>query len=151
MRSSLLAQLKLFHDRLLAHLDELAAMASADEPDRPTLSQIRWNLSRASRLRKKLIETEILPLLLQEASPADAARLRELQQAITSASASSSRHVSAWTIEQVLNDWAGYRQASAVIRSAMRERIEAERRVLYPALLADTTGGSRRSLGLADD
>jgi hypothetical protein len=134
MVSSALARLEELHRELTMLIATLGEATAHDVPDRSELTSIRWRLSRASRARTKLIETILLPHLRAQASLTDSDALDVLQAQISAASAESSRHIAAWTIDRVTAEWDGYRAASAEIRQAMARRIAAEKALLYPLL-----------------
>lgn len=131
--AKLLAELGNAHDELLAGIAELEAQTREDEPDADALAKVRWRLSRASRIRRQIVD-RACDSLLEEATPAEAARVQGLRDASVDMVATSSAHVGAWTIDRVLADWEGYRVASAAMRRQMRERISTEKTVLYPLL-----------------
>jgi hypothetical protein len=134
MVSPALTGLEKLHQELVALIAELGEATARDVPDRSQLTGIRWRLSRASRARTRLIETILLPHLRVQASPRDSHALDTLQEQIATASAESSRHVGAWSIDRASADWAGYRAASSEMRQAMTRRIDAEKTLLYPLL-----------------
>jgi hypothetical protein len=129
----MLTELHQAHEQVLAVLGELETLADAPQPDDGALASIRWKLSRASGQRRQLVE-QACTRLLEKASDAEAPALRALKQGIGDMQSASSRHVGAWPLARVLEDWEGYRAASAQMRAAMRQRIAEEKRVLYPLL-----------------
>ena len=129
----MLTELHQAHEQVLAALAELETLTAGAQPDSSALAGVRWRLSRASGHRRRLVE-EACAHLLEKATPAEAQALRTLKQDMGEMQSASSRHVGAWSIGRVLEDWDGYRAASAEMRGAMRERIATEKRVLYPLL-----------------
>lgn len=129
----MLEELKRAHDRLLACIDELAALTRDETPDRQRLASVRWKLSKVSGERRKLVE-EACDRLAARGGMIEQSRVSTLREANAAMVTVSSRHVRRWSMEQVLADWNGYREASAAIREAMRGRIAQEQRALYPLL-----------------
>ncbi|WP_423604174.1 hypothetical protein [Sphingomonas sp. MS122] len=129
----MLSDLKRAHETLLACLDELEKLAEANVPDPAKLASVRWKLSRASGERRKLVEAAC-DLLLNSANAIDRNRAAALRGESAELIAASSRHVGRWTMDEVLADLVGYREASAAMRKSMRARIAQEQRALYPLL-----------------
>ena len=129
----MLTDLHQAHERLLAALDDLEALTAVAQPDSAAIAAVRWKLSRASGQRRRLVD-EASARLIETATVGEAQAVRTLQQRIAESQSASSRHVGAWSIRKVVEDWDGYRAASADMRAAMRERIAAEKRLLYPLL-----------------
>jgi len=125
----MLAELREAHEALLSGIQALEDATRAAAPDPSALAAIRWQLSRASRRRRRLVDQACAEL--RPHAPAEIDRLRDNSAEMLSAS---SRHVGSWTIEQVLADWDGYRAASTAMRAAMRKRIHEEKAILYPLL-----------------
>lgn len=134
----MLAELKRAHAALLSGIDELEKLALDDVPDRATLANVRWKLSKASGERRRLVDTAC-DLLMASADAIDRNRVMLLRENNAETVAASSRHVGHWTMDAVIADWDSYREASTVLRKAMRGRILQEQRALYP-LLERTTG-----------
>ncbi len=129
----MLGELKRAHDTLLACIDELERLTQDDMPDREKLARVRWKLSRASVERRRLVDAAC-DLLMANATLIERNRVGTLREDSAETVAASSRHVGRWTMDQVHGDWAGYREASATLRKAMRARILMEQRALYPLL-----------------
>lgn len=129
----MLSELKRAHDRLLACIDELEELTREEAPDRLRLASVRWKLSKASGERRKLVE-EACDWLAASGGMIEQSRVSALREANAAMVTVSSRHVGRWSMEHVLADWTGYREASAAIREAMRGRIAQEQRALYPLL-----------------
>lgn len=138
----MLAELQYAHEEIVAWLDELEICTSFETPDRIQLTGVRWRLSQASRRRTDIIEEHIYPMLLGLADDRERDDLLKLKSAAVDLRQYSIGHVQEWTIEKIVEDWAGYRQASSLMRRSMRARIEEERRILYP-LLGRTETGNR--------
>lgn len=129
----MLSELKRAHATLLSCLDELERLAEAEAPDRARLASVRWKLSKASGERRKLVEAAC-DLLLNSANTIDRGRATALRADSGEMVAASSKHVGRWTMNEVLADWHGYREASEAMRKSMRARIAQEQRALYPLL-----------------
>lgn len=130
----MLAELQEAHAEVIAWLDELEILTSVDTPDRIQLSGVRWRLSQASRRRTDIIEDRAYKALLALANDEERDDLLRLKAVGAEMRQHSAQHVRQWTIETIVEDWAGYQRASSAVRKSMRERIEDERHILYPLL-----------------
>ena len=130
----MLARLRDLHAALLAAITEMETAAAQTVPDEARLGTIRWTLSRASRRRHMLIEDTIYPYLLARVAPADIDRLLALREDARALRAASTAHVGRWNARTIIDEWDTYRSASAAITTAMRARVVAEQRLLYPVL-----------------
>ena len=108
-------------------------MTLAREPDFARYAQVRWQLTKASRARRTIIE-RCVKALAGIATPADMAVIARLRAADIEAVRRSSEHIYRWTPEEVKRDWFGYRQASHLVRAAMRARLREEETTLFPLL-----------------
>lgn len=129
----LLTDLKSAHDRLLKELDGLDGLTRQAASAVSGYADVRWRLSRASRSRRKVIERAERDLEIS-AAVADLAELQRLRSEDIAAVRRSSDHIYRWNLAAVKSDWAGYCQASAVMRASMRRRIREEQEILYPLL-----------------
>ncbi len=132
----MLEELRRAHDLVLRRLDELEALTAVDQPDRAALSSVRYQLTRASGARRKLLAERIYPHLLARFPGQAGAPVRALQESSPAIVATSSQHIHLWTIDETIRSWDAYRAASETMRAAMRARIADERRILYPLLRA---------------
>ena len=139
----MLADLERIHENLLSCLSELELLHQEAKPDRSRLADVRWRLSRASAARTRFIDEKVYPYLLQRVSPSDAHKLKELRTQNLALRTASTAHVGRWTIEQVFDDWLGYRRASSAMAASMRNRVAAEKEILYPLLDAAENDLSR--------
>ena len=135
----MLARLKAIHEELLDGIRTLEAVLRQATPDVAALTSARWKLSRASGQRRKFLAESVYPAL-EQIPAADPRSLEELRNAGAAMLAESARHIAAWSTERIIADWAGYQRASATMRAAMRNRIAAEKAVLYPLLEAAEAG-----------
>lgn len=133
--AELLSALDDAHCELLASMTEMGLATSRTEPDPSRYVNLRWKLSRASRARRALVQS-IHVELAGCVTPAEAAGLEELQAMDAAMLRATAQHVRTWTVEAINADWRGYCRASKLIRSKMREGIEAEKAILYPLLRA---------------
>jgi hypothetical protein len=130
-----LEKLKEAHAELLQAIDELAELTRGLPPGKDLLVDVRWNVSKAS-LARRLLWGRIHAHLAGRVDESKEADLRNLQEMEVQLFRYSATHVARWTTELILDDWDGYRQASALMRSKMIDGVAAERRVLYPMLAA---------------
>jgi hypothetical protein len=137
----MLPDLQRLHEQLSAAIADLADLTAQTWPDRAGITRVRWKLSRASRLRLKLLEETVYPFLLKGAIPEDARHVSDLRRANAAVLAASREHIATWTIERVIADWSGYRAASADMRALMTARIQWERKILYTLLDQAETDG----------
>jgi hypothetical protein len=128
-----LSDLKRFHIELIEALEAMEVATQAATPDKSGYSHARWKLGTASRNRRSLVG-KICQQLIPSAAPADAAILKELHSDDVKMLHESAAHVGVWTLEMIETRWAEYCQASREIRAKMIERIDMERRRLFPIL-----------------
>lgn len=121
------------HGEVARALDVLERLTRAHVPDESAVALARVNLSRASGKRRRLIDA-ITSQLLEGASEADAARLRELRAQNADQLKASTAHIGAWGLQNVLADWPGYCRASVTMRKSIRDLIAADRETLIPML-----------------
>jgi hypothetical protein len=131
---SLLARLETAHCDLLAELRAMDVITAKATPDVGRYTSARWRLTKASRSRRAVIE-DAIKQLRNRASTADMLILERLRAEDIQAVRRSSEHIYRWTNEAVMRDWAGYCQASQLIRKSMRARIGLEQQTLFPILL----------------
>jgi len=127
-------ELEQVHEQLLARLDALEELARGSTPSRGLLSSTRYQLTRASGRRRKLLEERVYPMLLARLDGVAREAVRALRDSTATMVADSANHIHRWTIDEILDDWLGYCTASAWMRRQMRERIAQEQHVLYPLL-----------------
>lgn len=128
-----LARLRAQHREIAARLDTLDAIFAGGQPDQSAYVAARWQLTKASRARWRLLANEVIPLLqtLPEAwrgAVEDLLDDGEVQQE------ASLRHVTRWPLPAAIADWEAYRLASNAIRAGMRGRVAREAALIYPAL-----------------
>lgn len=131
---AMLDQLKTLHEQLLDLIEQLATETRKSAPDRERLAHVRLRLTRASLQRNQLLESQVYPWLLANLGRPDAEKLTAFRAAGQGLRTKSSGHIGQWTPERIQRDWAGYREASQAMRATMRERISAEKQLLYPHL-----------------
>lgn len=144
---SWLSELKEAHEGLLCAIETLAQLTRGTVPDKGELAAARWRVSAAS-LSRRLIWGRIHSSLARRVTDLDVDReLRHLQQVDISLMRASAKHVGTWSLAGIIDDWAGYRQASKDMLCKMKEGISEEKRLLYPILSAiksDELGGRSR-------
>lgn len=129
----LLTELREAHDRLLAAMAELDELTRGPVPAKARIIDARWNISRAS-LARRTLWNRIHAYLLVRATGAAAVDLHKLKEDDRALLRASTAHVSRWTVDSVMKEWAAYCEASAQIRWKMKAAIAAEQRVVYPLL-----------------
>jgi hypothetical protein len=137
----MLAELQLWHAKVLAGLDEMDALTAQHQPPMDRLAAARLNLTKSSRRRSAILE-RAYPQLMTRLGPDQKARLQALKEQGANNLATSSRHISTWTLREISERWPEYRSASYEIRSAMRQRIRDEARLVYPLLTELGTHGN---------
>jgi len=128
-----MSELHDLHGQLLHMLDELDRLTAQPAPDEAAIAGLRYQLTRTSGARRKLVDALCLELRMtlppEETGPLDA-----LHQVNTAAMTASSEHISTWSLREVVKNWQGYCQASQAMRQGMRAQIETEKATLYPYL-----------------
>ena len=130
----LLAEMSEAHDALAAALAAHEQLTREATSDQNRYTESRWRLSKASLLRRALlnrIHEQLMPLL----DLADAAQLDGLLAADRQIVQVSSAHIQRWCSAAIDRDWNGYRAAAADICRRMRAEVETEKRRLYPLLI----------------
>lgn len=130
---TLLSQLEEAHEHLSAALAAMEVATRAPSSEKSDYADARWRLSQASRQRRGLVG-RICQQLAPQVAPADAAVLKEHHASDLRMLHASAAHVGKWSMESIEADWAGYCEASRVIRRTMQERLRAEKQLLYPNL-----------------
>jgi hypothetical protein len=133
---AMLARLKTVHEDLLAALSGLEALLGAVAPDQETLAEVRQHLRNCSAVRTRLLEDEVYPLVLKDASPAETAAIEALRVDAARFRPISDTHVAMWTSDRIMRTWPKYCSASSSMRASMRRRVQAEQEALYPMLQA---------------
>lgn len=130
----MLSELKTLHADLLTQIDELERLTRDPVPSPNDVATARLKLTKASRRRTNFLDGVVYPALLSDGAIPGAERVRQLRDDDRSRLTRSSNHIAKWTLSEILADWTGYREASLVLRAAMRNRIREEQVVLYPLL-----------------
>lgn len=134
------AALTLAHDQLLSELENMEVVQRSPTPERARWTSARWKLSRASRVRRMVLQ-DCYPIAMQSANIAELTELLVLRAEESPMLARSRAHVDAWPPDRIEQDWAGYCAASAALRSGMKQRVRAEQRIILP-VLERIAGGS---------
>jgi hypothetical protein len=130
----MLDQLKALHDDIVMFIGELEKLTAAPIPKLDAVADTRLRLTRASRRRTTLLETQIYPHLLDRVPPADRQRVESLRNSGKARLQASVGHIGQWTLQEVRDRWSDYGRASRAMRASMRERVEEERAIIYPLL-----------------
>ena len=131
--SQLRRELEQAHDELTESLAALDDITSAERPDLARYAHARWRLSSARR-RRSMVATKIYSELAQTLAADEVAVIGRMRADDSQRQRASALHVQQWTSERIAADWAGYCAASAPMRAALRDWIDAERAVLIPLL-----------------
>jgi len=137
----LLNQLKDVHEEVRATIKGLAEVLADANPDTQALSRIRMKLTRATGKWRTFVQCTVLPELTQ-VTPDQARLLAEMRSEAAEFAITKSTHISRWSTRVTEGDIAGYRRASADMRSALLARLDREAAILYP-LLKDKAAGPR--------
>jgi hypothetical protein len=129
----MLSDLKQAHQELLGHIAELEAILAESTILASEVARVRLKLSKASTRRRKIV-VEAIQRVSGGATVEEARRLSLLRDNDAAIVAATSHHVGEWTIEAILANGEGYRDASSTMRKSMLERIATEKRFLYPLL-----------------
>jgi hypothetical protein len=128
-----MSELSQLHDELASAIADLAAVTARDAPDEAALASVRYKLTRTSTARRRLVET-LCAKFAPHVLPPQAEQLRALQGDTGALRANSSRHIADWSPRDIVKNWRGYCEASAVMRAGMLKQIEREKALLYPLL-----------------
>ena len=131
-----LETLKELHNQILRSLTQIESLTQSEEGPPLALAGARYTLTKASRSRTRLLETEIYPYLLEAATLSERAGIMRLQIAGQAQLAGSTSHISAWDMRTMTAKWSDYRAASLRIRTQMQTRVVEEQRLIYPLLEA---------------
>lgn len=134
----MLARLKTVHEELLTALSGLEALIGAVAPDQERLAEVRQHLRNCSATRTRLLEDEVYPLVLKDASPEETAVIEALRADAARFRPISDTHVAMWTSDRIMRTWPKYSSASSSMRASMRRRVQAEQEALYPMIEART-------------
>lgn len=128
-----LRELKVAHTKLRSAMADLDVLTRGPIPEKEQVIDARWAISRAS-LARRTLWNQIYRHLSVRVSGEDARELQRLFENDMALLRCSSEHIGKWTITAVMNDWAGYCEASRAIRWKMQSAIGGEQRVLYPMI-----------------
>lgn len=113
------------HDEVLAALSCKRNAISAPNPDAISISRARWNVSRASRAHRTLINI-ILGDLMVGAGTVDLAAIDELRRSGIQQTQRSTYHVQRWTADRIMTEWSNFCSDSARIQAEMQLQIRTE-------------------------
>ena len=141
----LLEELQAAHTDLLAAIIEMEKVTRLPTAEMASFTRARWQISRASLVRRALWGTiyNALSGVLAERDRKNLGRLDIDDRTLLRASAA---HISQWTTAAAVERWEEYCAASQQIRWRMKAGIGAERRIVYPllAMTADRQSSSRQ-------
>ena len=129
----ILAELRAIHAELEAVMDELDQLTQEPKPNQAAVAGARARLSKTSGKRRALFDMAT-NYLAKTATPADAAQIRALRDLNAAQLESSTKHIGAWGLRQLVADWPEYVRTAATMRRSMRDLIAADRRSLLPML-----------------
>lgn len=129
-------QLDHHYAALRQKLSTLRALCRASVPDIGQLSHARHDLMAASMDRSRYLQREVYPLLLREKLPGVAEAISKLERDLADRRVRVSRYLATWTLDQIKDDWSGYRAAAALLARGLEDRIRLEEAALRPALIA---------------
>lgn len=129
----LLEELQDAHQMLLQAMSQLDELTRGALPAKAIVIEKRWKISRTSLARRGLWR-RVHDYLSCRPSNADGIDLHRLQESDMDLLRCSSKHISKWSIDAVMNDWPAYCEDSRAIRAKMEIAIRAEMRILYPLL-----------------
>lgn len=129
----MLAELRAIHAELEAAMDELDQLTQAPAPNQTAVAGARARLSKASGKRRRLFDMAT-NYLGKTATPADAAQIRALRELNAAQLESSTTHIGAWGLRQLVADWPEYVRTAAPMRQSMRDLIASDRKTLFRML-----------------
>lgn len=135
----LLSELRKAHEAVREAMELKLEVARAPDFTATHCALLRWKMSRARHWRSKVLLRAIVELL-KDASPGEAAALRQLQLDELNVSRCCAAHLQRWTAEAIALDRDAYAFAAAQFCAAFGERLSREAQVLYPMLSCRTRG-----------
>jgi ABC-type transporter Mla subunit MlaD len=129
--NGMLDELRAVHAELEAAMDALDQLTTEPAPDQSAVANARARLGKASGKRRALFDMATNYLIKAGADPDKIRQLRELNAAQLE---SSTTHIGAWGLRQLVADWPGYVRTAAPMRQSMRDLIAADRKTLFPML-----------------
>jgi hypothetical protein len=135
---ALLASLQSAHRKMEAASADLDAIIAVEAPDMSKLSAARLRLSQANLARQQ-VSRQVCDQLIERVAPGNTEAVRDLQRREREQIQLTSQLVRMWSPEHVERNWAGYRDASLIVREQLRAILDAERKILYP-LIAEREG-----------
>ncbi len=130
----MIEQLDQHYAALRQKLSAMRALCRSSVPDVGQLSHARHELMAVSMKRSKYLQQEVYPLLLQANVPGIAAVIAELDRDLADRRGRVSRYLATWTLDRIVEDWPGYRDAAARVAKGIEDRVRLEQVALRPAL-----------------
>lgn len=130
----MISELDRLHEDLTEQGAKLDIALDAPRPSPACVAATRWKLYSLARSRQEFVQGRVLPSLRALAVTSDQAKLDRFERDLEAVVTELSRHVSAWSIVRVQDDWAGYRAAASDIRNKMRQQATSDTLTLIPLL-----------------
>jgi hypothetical protein len=130
---ALLASFQSAHRKMEAAIADLDAIIAVEAPNMSELSAARLRLSQANLARQQILR-QVCDQVIERVAAGNAEAVRDLQRREREQIQLTSQLVRTWGLKDVQRNWAGYRDASLVVRAQLRTIVDAERRILYPLL-----------------
>ena len=124
---------KYAHDQMLEALAAMDELAKGAPPNQLRLSHTRLRITRAGTESRAAFH-KIALALSNHPSPSARRSVDTLEHLHAELRSLAKHHLATWPHAQAHEDWTGYCQASAQVRSRWRETIARERELLYPLL-----------------
>ena len=136
----MLAELQQLHEKIVDLIGQLATLCEDRHCDIIKVSEVRLELTRASRARSAFLNAVVYPKVLRAASGDKKIALEKLKSDGLLMLVRSGDHIRHWTSREIAEDWPGYCRASAAARQTMLDRVALEAELLYPLLKRDAHG-----------
>jgi hypothetical protein len=131
------------HVALISALDAKREATRQATPDPIAICRARWNLSRANRQHRSLLDN-ILQALLPGATPEERVRIEDMREDLMRQVMVSTQHVQSWTPERIIAEWPLFCAASAEYQAGLELRAEVEKELIMEML----TRRARTGFGL---
>lgn len=117
------------HQRIAAAVAGVRMQCALPSPDIAALSAARLRLSRASTARSRYVSYVVFPKLRAKADKSMLTQLSELQRTFAAKRLASSKHITTWTHQSIIVDWAGYRRDAERYLTMVEEHMAEERQL----------------------
>lgn len=136
----MLAELRQLHEKIGDLLTQLEVLCQDRHCDILKVSQVRLELTRASRARSAFLNAVVYPKVLRASPPERKIAIEKLKSDGLLMLVRSGDHIRHWTTREITEDWPGYCRASAAARQTMWDRIALEAELIYPLLKREGPG-----------